>query len=304
MIGGVERLPAFAMDSGAGGTAAVILQQKVYEAIEHAKRLALSGKREEAISLLNNIAIREVGARRSALIRRIKVISRIFLTSEAHQAFQEGLNLMNSGKYRQARDRFETSMEKESNNCEVLVRLGQTLVLEGEYDKAAEKLRLAKKTGPFEPQARLWLGRALHQRWESLAAVEELKSVQTDLDGYEPAAVWLAEALLSSGQRVLALKTLEDNIKAQPFHVLSLLVMAKIKMNDPGRENEQLWSARKDLQVALSRFKRYASPALEEFEGDLGLKLRSPAKTKEEILSLLQKIDGRIKSKTDLPAIP
>lgn len=267
-------------------------------AIELARALVYSGRREEALAVLGQAAARHQGPRRAALIDRAHVIGRLFLTTRAQQVFQEGLNLLETGKYRPARERFEQALEAEPDNVEVLARIGQCLVLEGDNDSAAERLRLAKRLDPFEPEVGLWLGRALHQRGELSQALVELKAAYDGLERSERAALWYADALVASGARRAAVTLLAEDSKAEPFHLAGLLVLARLRV-ELFRESgtDSLWNARKDLQVALSRLPKYGTPELGRFESELGLDLReSPADLKGKINALLAQLDARLET--------
>jgi tetratricopeptide (TPR) repeat protein len=267
-------------------------------AVDLSKALVYSGRREEALSVLSQAANRERGTRRAELIRRAQVSSRTFLTSTTFQLYQEGLSLMIARKYRAAQERLEKGLLQEPDNVELLTRLGQSLVLESDPDSAAERLRLAKKLNPYEPQIRLWLGRALHQRGELGGAIEELKVAYAELGGSELAPVWLADAMTSGSQRLAAIKILEKNTREQPFHLSGLLMLAKLKLMGTN-SSDGLWSVRKDLQITLSRLEEAGK--LPCFEGDLGLDLRAPEALKAEVEALLKKVDTRIEDRKPGP---
>lgn len=264
---------------------------------ELAKTLTFAGRREEALSLYQQIAALERGERRKRLLRQARVVSRIFLTNATFQTYQEGMNFLAARKFRQARDRFQKALDQEPSNVEILTRLGQCLVMDGDYDSAAERLRLARRLSPQESEISLWLGRALHQRGEINEALQELKGANAELEHSELAPVWLAEALLTAGQRQQAVQVLEEDVKGQPFHLLALYTLAKIKVSSPSADATHLWSARKDLQLAMSRLERYQSAQMPRFESELGLELRSADDIKARIDELLSQIDGEMQNK-------
>jgi len=224
------------------------------------------------------------------------VISRLFLTSATFQTFQEGMNLLMARKFRPARDRFEKALEQEPDNIEILTRVGQCLVLDKDFDSAAERLRFAKRLNPYEPELRVWLGRSMHQRGEIREAIEELRLAHLELRGSELAPVWLAEAQFSFGQKPLAIQTLEEDIKEQPYHIESLLAVARLRIQTATRETQTLWNARKDLQLALSRLESYKTFDSRGYPGnELTLDLRrTPDEIKSEADKLLQQIENRI----------
>ena len=262
--------------------------------VELARALTHLSRREEAIGVLNHALQYEKGSDRTVLIRQARVLSRLFLTKESVQSFQVGLNLLFTKKFRAAKDRFYQVLQDEPDNIEILVRLGQCLLLEGDPDSSAERLRLAKKLNPYEPEVNLWLGRALHQRGELSQAIEELRSARADLKDSEVAPLWLSEALLDSGQRGVAIEILDTDVKAHPFHLGSLLASAQLRYRFLAKDLNELWGIRKELQLALSRAEEYASPKFPRTEGELGLELRDPARLQIEAQALLKKVEARI----------
>jgi len=226
-----------------------------------ARALVFSNRREEALAVLWRAADREKAPNRSVLIRRGRVISRQFLSSGSFQVYQDGLSFLQARKYRQARERFEKALAQEPDNVEVLVRLGQCLALDQDYDSATEYLRFAKRLNPHEPEIRLWLGRTMHQRGEIKEAIEELRLAKAQLQNSELAPVWLSAALFSYGQKVQATQVLEEDIKAQPYHLASLLHLAWTRTQAVSRDNQALWAARKDMQLILSRLDQYEMPS-------------------------------------------
>jgi tetratricopeptide (TPR) repeat protein len=154
----------------------------------------------------------------------------MFLSNESFQGYQDGVNLLNNGKFRPARDRFEKALGQEPDNVEILIRIAQCLLLEQDEDSAAERLKLARKLNPFEPEIRLWLGRAMHRRGELRKAIAELRVAHQELKGSELAPTWYAEALLASGQRASAISVLEKDVQEYPFHGLLSLPVPEVSV--------------------------------------------------------------------------
>jgi tetratricopeptide (TPR) repeat protein len=276
-----------------------------------ARALAYSGRREEALAVLSQMINRKSGAAQKELIQRARVLSRLFLTNTNFQVHQDGVNLVLSGKYRAAREKFEKALEADPANVETLTRLGQCLVLDGDVDSAAERLRMARRLNPYEPEIHLWLGHALHERGEMREALLELKSAYQELASSEAAAIWYAEALFSAGQKQAAVQVLEDDLKRHPNHVAGLVTLSRYRlMSASASDSAMAWQARKDLQLALSRIPLYlphssdsattatssVSPAQSiDPMGDLALELRRPeADLKRDIEKLMEEADSRI----------
>lgn len=267
-------------------------------ALDLATSLAHVGRREEALTILSTSISREKGSRRETLMRRARVLSCLFLTNGTFQLYEDGVNLLYQKKYRDARTRFAKALELEPDNVEILVRSGQSLIMDGDFDSAAERLRLAKRLNPWEPEVSLWLGRAFHKRGELTEAVAELKVADLAISDSELAAIWLSDALLSVAQPGAAIAALESDIKTHPYHLESVLSLAKLRAASTSKES--LWSARKDLQLTLSRIDQYETGTRlgeDVFERDLELDLRRPAaEIKSEAQKLLQQVQGRLDS--------
>ncbi len=263
-------------------------------AIDLAKALIFEGRREEALIVLSEAADRESGRRKDVLIRRQAICSRQFLTNASYQQYQEGLGHLNARRTKTAADVFEKVLQKEPHNVEVLLRLGQSLILDNDFDSAAERLRLARRLNPNEPQLRLWLGRALHKSVELKEAIEELRAGYKGNQPSEQASLWLHEALAAAGQKSQAVQVLEQSVKNTPFHLRALLALSKLRYSTIDKDASELWNVRKDLQLALSRFEEYSELKTDRLEGDLGLDFRNLDQLRSEIQSLLQKIDLRL----------
>lgn len=263
--------------------------------VDLARALIYLGRREEALNVLEGAIRRERGNKKAWLIQQSQVFSRIFVTNGTFQIYQDGLNLLQVQKYRQAREKFEKALLEEPSNVEILTRLGQSYLLDGDNDSAAEHLKVAHRLDPYEPEIGLWLGRALHLRGELNDALQELRSSKSEMAQSEIAPIWVADALEASGQKNLALQTLQDDLKANPMHVMSLVNEAKLKVQLAEHNAEMLWSARQDFQNALSRLSDYLAKNRSLPEGELGLEYPVEGKDfREEIQSSLQKVQNKL----------
>jgi tetratricopeptide (TPR) repeat protein len=253
------------------------------------------GKREEALNTLVRITLISSGRQKEFLIPKIRVLSRLFLTNKTIQIHQEGFNRMLAKNYRAAQERFEKALAEESDNAEILLRLGQCQLLEGNFRAALEKLKMAKKVNPYEPVISLWLGRALHQSGKLTEALEELKVAYRELPGSEIAPLWLAETTFLAGQTRSAIHILEKDVKEWPFHLQCLTTLARLRLNSAHPDSHSLWAARKDLQLAMSRLDQVPAEKNAQQERELSVNLRkSPAETKGEIQRLTQIVQSRL----------
>lgn len=257
------------------------------------------GRREEALRTL-----RRLGTSKD-VVRRVRVLSRLMRTDETAKIFQEGMNFLSARKYKLAFDRFSEAQEREPYNVEVILRKSQCLIIESRFDSAAELLKTAKRLNPYEPEIRLWLGRAFYFRGELKKAVEELRLAYEHLRKSELAPVWLAEALVPVEGRMKAFEILEDDLKREPMHVRSLLALAELKTRARKLQRkskvQSLWQAKKNLQIALSRYPKYVDLNESFFEGPLGLSLYSRKETKADVESLMTEIESRLEEST-IPA--
>lgn len=267
--------------------------------LELANALVYSGRREESLSVLGQaLSLHRASSEEEVLRARMRVISRLFLTNSVAQIYQEGLNLIHLGKYRQARERFDQAVELEPDNAEVLLRIGQCFLLEHDPDSASEVLRVARRLNPYEPEMMLWLGDALLERGESKQALAELRMAKKGLPHSERAVIWYANALVSVGQRASAIQVLERDLQDQVFHLHALLLLGKLKYAKVGNNASALWSVRKDMQLLLSRLDQLEGHAnLLLFESEMGIELsQSYQEIKTDAEKLLNLVDDKIKN--------
>lgn len=262
-------------------------------AIELSRTLTYLGRREEALKVLIEAAERQ-GPKdresRALLMRRIRVLSTLFLQSKTFELYQEGQRLLAGGKLKQAQTQFEKALESEPDHIEILKALGQTLFEEGDFDSSAEKLRLARNLNPYDGDARLWLGKALLGRSEIQSAIDELKTASPlFVEKPEALAIAMADAHDHLNQPQEAMKILLRDVKDNPKHLRSLLALVQLRIKYFSAQKEMLWEARKELQLALSRFPEvYGS---NEAASDDAKKLR------EELLRLLQVVEDQVLSR-------
>ncbi len=264
-------------------------------ALELSKALVFLGRREEALQVLSQAELHARGGVQKAIAARARIVSRQFLTHATFQLHQDGLNFMRARKYRAARQRFEKALESEKDNVEVLVRLGQCLLLEGDRDAAAERLRLARRFNSDEAEVGLWLGRVFQLRGELEPALAELKAAKLGLPRSEEAQVWLAEALEASGARAVAMAQLERDLRDSPLNVRSLITLARMRFDGSGADAAALRQVSKELQLVRSRLAQYEAPRPEGAE--FVLDLREP----REVKSLLEELEEKLEKRQSAP---
>lgn len=257
--------------------------------------LAYSRRREEAVSTINQLISREKSnERRQELYQKADVLSRLFYTNDVFQIYQDGLNLLRAGKLGAARIRLEKALSDEPDNAEILLRLGQCLLLDHDTDSASERLKLARKLNPYRPEIKLWLGRAMTERGEQQEAVNELRSAYKDLDHSALSGVWYADALVRTGQRVLAIQTLETHLNQWPGDFDVLFKLAEIRLASRDQGFEEAWAAKRDLQVLASRLQSQTEmerASSTPGELDLDLQLR-PEEARVKVQKMLEQVQA------------
>jgi tetratricopeptide (TPR) repeat protein len=252
------------------------------------KALAYLGRRNEGLHLLNHSIRHQKGLGRAFLIRRVRTLSRVFTLNKTFQLYQDGLNFMAAKKYRNAREKFGLALIDEPDNVEILTRLGQSLILDGDSYKAAGILRTATGLNDFEPQIHLWLGRALFQIKQMKEAVLFLSSAHKDLPESELASVWLADALAATGQENAAIRLLDRDIQVSPLHVMSLVKVSRLRFVGAHSDPHTLGIAKRDLQLATSRLEKYRDSGLMQTRDELSLDLGPNATEAQEEIKRLQ----------------
>jgi predicted Zn-dependent protease len=260
------------------------------------------GRREEALRRLN-LKMSELSRGDAERVKeRVKTLSRLFLSKETQAMLQQAINYMQAEKYGEAQRELSQALAKENDNVEILTRLGQVLLMNGDADSASERLKKARRLNPYEPEIELWLGRALYLKGESKEAEKRLKSGLMASPSSEQGAIWLAEIAMLFGEEDRAVKILEQSIAEFPFHLYGLMALARHQfyhLSQQGKISEPLWEARRNLQLALSRY--HARPSQHEpiFGNDLSFRPLRTKDQKEEIARLLEEVERRIQSRTE-----
>lgn len=260
--------------------------------------LFYSGDRSQALEVLKQGLPLVRPLYRSALKERIDTVSRQFLTQRNFKGYQEGVNFLRAKRYRNAKESFEKALGEEPDNIEVLIRIAQCALFEGEPDEALKSLQAAKKLNPFSFDVKLWLGRALQLSGNPQVASKELQEAHQDNPESEWATIWLAEAWFAMGQVKHALQVLEADVDEKPLHIQSLLASARMRTQVKAPSSDMLWVGRKNLQLALSRMDSYFSDKTSSgsslSEGDMWLDQRkSPQEFTAEAQRLLQIIQNK-----------
>ncbi len=262
---------------------------------ELASVLSRVGRRSESLRLLLGLAEHSSPEVRRHILRRSKVLSRGFLLNSRFELYQEGLNALEAQKYRSAQETFERILREDPENCEVLIQLGKSLILSNDVDIAIQKLNQAKKINPTDSETLYWLAKAFLARGNTKEALRELGALDPSIRHSEAGVLSLAEVQFLSGQNQQAIRLLQAHLDQNPLHVQALWWLAKMKLQGVRPDQDSLWSARKDLQLALSRLDAYVLEEKRDWELDAETR-RLGKDLKPEIQKLLQQIQVRLES--------
>lgn len=266
-------------------------------ALDLSKALFNLGNRAEAVQTLIQYASHERGAIATTLTSRARLMTKIFRSEDAYGFYQEGVNFLMEKRYPEAIEKFETAVKREPDNVEILLRLGQTMELAGDHNRALDRLAHAKKLSVQEPEVHLWYGRSLHKKGQLEDAHKELLISYKELPRSEFAPNWLSEVMLDRGDREKAIALLERDLSLEPMHLLTVTNLVKYRLGVPGTQVELLKKSKRELEKALERVDKYLSPDLAPFESELGLDLRDPHGMKGEIQTLQTRVDARLSQK-------
>ena len=285
---------------------AVVAYQALYQshpghltiAIDLATAHVFSGNRLEGLSLLVDFWSHASKDEQREVESKFKLLSRFFLTNRSFDLYQDALNLLEARKYSQARVQLSQVLSVEPDHLDAILKLAQCLILEQRPQQAMDELSKVKRWSFFEPEISLWLGRAyfMNANYPQFAskALFELKYAHSKMKGSEVLVIWLAQVYLKLGQSQQAISLLERDISAYPLHIVSLLKAAQIKVQFSKGDSTSLWAARRDLQLAMSRFEKdQYSSVIDIYELVYGVR-KKPKEVKGEIQELLQQVQTQL----------
>jgi thioredoxin-like negative regulator of GroEL len=252
-------------------------------------------KREEALSVILQAIEKSNVKQKANLTQRLHTAARLFFTNKNFEVFQDGLNLMMSKKYRNAKEQFEKALEQEPGNTAILLHLGQSLILDNEAESAIKKLTEARRIDPYDAQVRLWLGKSFQIRGLKKEALIELRAAYESLKSSELAAVWLADELIAQSQASSALHLLESDAKKWPFHLWSMTTLVKLRIQNSHSDLRDMWVAQRELQLVMSRISSKGFLNTFHNESDFGLQLIKPVSDiKADAQKLMQQVQSRL----------
>lgn len=215
--------------------------ESVVIAQDLAQVLLRLNRREEALELL----------RRHRLTKQADIASRSFLSKESFRLYQQGLDWLSKRSYPQACERFEKALEKDQAHFEILFRLSQCEILDGNGDLALKLLDGFERTHGKSSESALWRARAMALRGRideaillfALNAQSKLSSTLAELN-----ALWWGEALLAAGQKTQAFSVFENDAKRFPHHLQTTLALLKFRLTHAESPNQFL-AIHQDLSI-------------------------------------------------------
>jgi len=262
-----------------------------------ARALVHLNRREEALRVLVSLEQRVDDLSRTRIRNRIKVLGSIFRTNELYQAYQEGVNLLESGKWSEALAQFTEVEKEEPYHLHVLLRKGQAFLLKGQVDDALVTFKKASDFSQAEPRIELWHGRALALKGHYDEALPLLELARNRLPHLEQGLLWYSEALFKSGGSRAALRHLQRNLQKNPFHLRALLQLAKFKFSLKPLSQKDYGSVKRLLRVGISRVQDAPSGTLKhplDLPGPLNGD--SNERIKSELHDLLAQVEGEGKT--------
>ena len=159
------------------------------------------------------------------------IVARTFLRNETFHVYQEGVVWLEQRDWDRAIQKFRQAHALESDNVEVLVRLGQALLAKRQGPPTAREAQVvlvrAIELSPREFQAKLWLGRALLdlRLWDD--ALLYLHQVADERPHWEWTSTWIAEAMSAKKQSPVLF--LQETMRKYPMRLSALVNLAKLR---------------------------------------------------------------------------
>ncbi|MBS1963434.1 MAG: tetratricopeptide repeat protein [Bdellovibrionales bacterium] len=197
-------------------------------------------RREEALEIL----------KKYRLNRQADIAARAFISKESFRFYQQGLDWLMKHVYPQACERLEHALEKDQAHLDVLLRLAQCEVLDGNADLALKFLDQLERIHGKTPETQLWRARAAALRNHFEEALPIFTALAGGPKNPEPTneliPLWWGEALLASGKKTEALATFESDAKANPAHLQTALAAIRLRLAQ-AESPHQLLAVDRDL---------------------------------------------------------
>jgi len=191
-------------------------------------------RREEALELL----------RKYKLNRQAEIAGRAFISKDSFRFYQQGLDWLTKRAYSQACERLERALEKDQAHLDVLFRLGQCELLEGNVDLALKLFDQLERIHGKTTESQLWRARSAALRSRADEALPIFATLASLPKVSEPTAelisLWWGEALVASNQKVQALGVFDADVKKNPAHLQTSLAAIRIRLSQAESPNQIL----------------------------------------------------------------
>lgn len=191
-------------------------------------------RREESLELLRNYNLN----------RQADIAARSFISKESFRFYQQGLDWLTKHSYPQACERLERALEKDQGHLDILLRLGECEILDGNADSSLRLFDQLERIHGKTPETQLWRARALALRGRNDEAIANFSALGATGKTPEPTAelipLWWSEALLASNQKGAALSVLEADVKKNPKHLQTGLALLRHRFAQAESPNQYL----------------------------------------------------------------
>jgi tetratricopeptide (TPR) repeat protein len=191
-------------------------------------------RREESLELL----------RKHKLNRQADIAARSFISKESFRFYQHGLDWLAKHSYPQACERLDRALEKDQAHFDILLRLAQCNLLDGNADLAIKLFDQLERIHGKTTETQLWRARSAALRSRFDEAIPVFSSLGTLGRVAEPTAelipLWWGEALLASNLKPAALAIFESDLKRNPGHLQVALAVIRIHLAGAESPNEIL----------------------------------------------------------------
>jgi tetratricopeptide (TPR) repeat protein len=191
-------------------------------------------RREEALDVL----------RQHKLSKHAQIAGKSFLSKESFRFYQQGLDWMAKKSYPQACERFEKALEKDQAHADVLLRLAQCEIFEGNGDLSLRLFEQLERIHGKTPESTAWRAKSALLRGKPDEALLLLNSISNDPklgDALsEWVTLWTGEALTASGQKSQAATIYEADLKRFPGHLQVGLALLRSRLANAESPNQFL----------------------------------------------------------------
>lgn len=197
-------------------------------------------RREEALEIL----------KKYRLNRQADIAARSFISKESFRFYQQGLDWLTKHVYPQACERLERALEKDQAHIEILLRLAQCEVLDGNADLALKLFEQLERIHGKTAESQVWRARAIALRNHSDEAIPLFAALAGGAKNPEPTneliPLWWGEATLAAGKKSEALSIFETDAKANPTHLRTSLAAIRLRLAQ-AESPHQLLAVERDL---------------------------------------------------------